>query len=99
MTYHDNSINRRKILNIRIGRLVEAHVVVTDLQKSETLLVRGRCLADWKSPRRPARSERPNYANCGDRCENEKNHASQVNPDRNGRVPGVRRLVIDLSRA
>jgi hypothetical protein len=46
MTYHDNGLNRRKILDIRTGRLVEAHVVVTDLQKGETLLLRGRCLAD-----------------------------------------------------
>jgi hypothetical protein len=100
MTCHDNSFNRRKILDIRIGRLVEAHVVVTDLQKGEMLLLRGRCLADRKSPSRPAQSERPKCANCGDRCENKNNHASPENPTRNGCVPRVRRFVIDdLSRA
>ena len=41
-----NCLNRRQILDIRIGRLVEAHVAVTDLQKGKTLLLRGYSLVD-----------------------------------------------------
>ena len=46
MTDRNEGLNRRKILDIRIGRLAEAHVAVTDLQKGETLLLRGHCLVD-----------------------------------------------------
>ena len=41
-----NALNRRKVLDIRIGRLVQAHMAVAGLQKGETLLLGGHCLVD-----------------------------------------------------
>ena len=46
MTDHNDGPSRRKVLDIRIGRLVEAHMALADLQKGETLLLRGHCLVD-----------------------------------------------------
>lgn len=45
MTESENGLNRRKVIDIRIGQLVEAHVVIADLQKNETLLLCGHCHA------------------------------------------------------
>ena len=38
------ALNRRKVLDIRIGRVVQAHMAVAGLQNGETLLLGGRCL-------------------------------------------------------
>ena len=38
------ALNRRKVLDIRIGRLVQAHIAVAGLQNGETLLPGGHCL-------------------------------------------------------
>jgi hypothetical protein len=46
MTHHNYGLNRHKVLDIRIGRLVDAHIAVVGLQKGETLLLRGHCLVD-----------------------------------------------------
>jgi hypothetical protein len=54
MTQRDDGSNRRKVLDIRIGRLVEAHMAVADLQKGETLLLCGHCLVG--DPSDPLRS-------------------------------------------
>jgi hypothetical protein len=67
MTGRDNGLNRRKILDIRIGRLVEAHIAAADLQKNETLLLYGHCLVDdtervWHRDRRKYAGSRPGHA-------------------------------------
>ena len=46
MIDRENGLSRRKVIDIRIGRLVEANVAIADLQKNETLLLCGRCLVD-----------------------------------------------------
>jgi hypothetical protein len=46
MTDRDNGLSCRRVLDIRLGRLVEAHMALTDLQKGETLLLGGHCLVD-----------------------------------------------------
>jgi hypothetical protein len=38
------ALNRRKVLDIRIGRVVQAHMAVAGLQNGETLLLGGHCL-------------------------------------------------------
>ncbi len=44
MTDHNFGLDRRKVLDIRIGRLVDAHMAVADLQRDKALLLRGHCL-------------------------------------------------------
>ena len=43
-----NALNRRKVLDVRIGRPVQAHVAVAALQNGETLLLGGHCIIDKK---------------------------------------------------
>ena len=57
-----NGLNRRQVLDIRIGRLVEAHVAIADLQKGETLLLGGHCLVDATERGRHAGPDRPKFA-------------------------------------
>ena len=59
MMMNRNALNRRKVLDIRIGRLVEAHMSVADLQKGEPLLLGGRCLVGATDGGRHAGRDRP----------------------------------------
>ena len=69
MIDRENGSNRRKVIDIRIGRLVETHVAIADLQKNETLLLCGHCLVDdtergWHAGRdhRKYAGSRPGHA-------------------------------------
>jgi len=69
MIDRENGSNRRKVIDIRIGRLVETHVAIADLQKNETLLLCGHCLVDdtergWHAgrDRRKYPGSRPGHA-------------------------------------
>ena len=55
------ALNRRKVLDIRIGRLVQAHMAVAALQNDETLLLGGHCLVDATERGRHAGRDRPRY--------------------------------------
>jgi hypothetical protein len=54
-----NGLNRRKVLDIR---LLEAHTLVADLQKGETLLLSGHCLIDGTEQVWHAGRGRPKFA-------------------------------------
>jgi hypothetical protein len=56
-----NALNRRKVLDIRIGRLVQAHMAVAGLQQGEALLLGGHCLVDDTERRWHAGRDRPRY--------------------------------------
>ena len=55
------ALNRRKVLDIRIGRPVQAHMAVAGLQNDETLLLGGRCLVGATERGRHAGCDRPRY--------------------------------------
>jgi hypothetical protein len=56
-----NALNRRKVLDIRIGRLVQAHMAVAGLQNGETLLLGGHCPVGATEGGRRAGRDRPRY--------------------------------------
>ena len=56
------ALNRRKVLDIRIGRVVQAHMAVAGLQNGETLLLGGHCLVDDTERGRHAGRDRRKYA-------------------------------------
>ena len=62
MTDRNFGLNRNKVLDIRMGRLVDAHMAVAGLQKGETRLLRGHCLVDDTERGRHAGSNRRKYA-------------------------------------
>ena len=69
MIDRENGLSRRKVIDIRIGRLVEAHVAIADLQENKTLLLCGHCLVDdtergWHAvrDRRKYAGSRPGHA-------------------------------------
>jgi len=55
------ALNRRKVLDIQIGRLVQAHMAVAGLQNGETLLLGGHCLVGATERGRHAGRDRPRY--------------------------------------
>jgi hypothetical protein len=55
------ALNRRKVLDIRIGRLVQAQMAVAALQNGETLLLGGHCLAGATEGGRHAGRDRPRH--------------------------------------
>ena len=62
MIDRENGLSRRKVIDIRIGRLVEAHVGIADLQKNETLLLCGHCLVEDTERGWDAGRDRRKYA-------------------------------------
>jgi hypothetical protein len=55
------ALNRRKVLDIRIGRPVQAHMAVAGLQNDETLLLGGHRLVGATERGRLAGCDRPRY--------------------------------------
>ena len=55
------ALNRRKVLDIRIGRLVQVHTAVADLQNGETFLLGGHCLVGATEGGRHADRDRQRY--------------------------------------
>ena len=62
MIDRENGLRRRKVIDIRIGRLVEARVAIADLQKNETLLLCGHCLVEDTERGWDAGRDRRKYA-------------------------------------
>ena len=56
----NRNASNRKVLDVRIGRLVQANVAVAALQNDETLLL-GHCLVDATERGRHTGRDRPRY--------------------------------------